>query len=77
MERNVYIKSNSVFLFCYRCRRTVVSEESESDSARKKKLIKNSKLSQSSDGIMLLWDVANLQKHSAPFTSSVMYMVLH
>lgn len=22
---------------------------------------------------MLLWDVANLQKHSAPFTSSVIY----
>lgn len=59
MERNVYIKSNSVFFFCYRCR-TVVSEESVSDGAGKKELQKNSKLSQSSDGIMLLWDVANL-----------------
>lgn len=37
-----------------------MSEESVSDGAGKKELQKNLKLSQSSDGITLLWDVANL-----------------
>lgn len=69
-----YIKTISLLLFHYRCDE-MQRQRNQYLMLQEKNtlLLKKSKLSQSNDGIILLRDLENLHKCSAPFVSSAIH----